>query len=137
MSDNTADNAALERIVPRMQDPSWLILRALHPTQARAGIEIIRRVEDFYRASGYPQRTLDPSTFHHGMKRMGDDGLVECVGKQEVDVPGPWKTTQRQMRSVFVITGLGMRALQLRARLEAVASASSYEWYPRTGATHA
>jgi DNA-binding PadR family transcriptional regulator len=108
----------LERVIGRMQDASWLILSALDPARPLHGIEIIRRVEAVYAEAGYPQRHLDPSTLHYGLKRMIDDGLVRREGEREVDVPGPRGTTRREPRAVYTITGEGRRALALRDQLE-------------------
>jgi DNA-binding PadR family transcriptional regulator len=108
----------LERAMGRMQDASWLILSALDPARPLPGIEIIKRVEAVYAEAGYPQRHLDPSTLHYGLKRMTDDGLVRREGERDVDVPGPRGASRRESRAVFVITGEGQRALALREQLE-------------------
>jgi DNA-binding PadR family transcriptional regulator len=104
-----------------MQEPSWLILSALDPIHALAGIEIIRKVEGFYQNAGYPHRHLDPSTLHYALRRMEEDGLVRCEGQQETEVPGPWGTTRLAPRAVYVITGLGSEALSRRAQLQKAA----------------
>jgi len=109
-------------IVRRMGEPSWLILRALDPSQGIAGIQIIQRVEDVLQRANYPYQHLDPATLHYALKRMQDDGLVRCEGEQETDVPGPHGTHRRARRPVYVITGLGSSILQRRVALDAVLS---------------
>jgi DNA-binding PadR family transcriptional regulator len=113
----SSDN--LEPVMKRMGTPSFLILAVLEPNVGLAGTQIIDRAECLLAASGYPTRTLDPATLHYALKRMEDDGLVACQGKQEVDVPGPHGTKRRELRSVYVITGLGSRVLQHKCRLDA------------------
>ena len=112
----------LEPVFRRMGEPSWLILSVLEPVNAIPGIEIIRRVEDLYKASDYPTKRLDPSTLHYALKRMEEDGLVEQVGQREVDVPGPRGTSRRDVRTVYVMTGLGAQVLDRHRRLEAAAA---------------
>ncbi len=129
MSTKDRQGDPLERVVGRMQDASWFILSVLDPVQSLPGIEIIRRVESIYTDAGYPQRRLDPSTLHYGLKRMTDDGLVRRDGEREVDVPGPHNTMRRELRAVFVITGEGQRALALRDRLEAARRRAAFGMY--------
>lgn len=108
---------SFEAIFRRMGKPSWLILSTLHPTEALPGIEIIRRVEVLLKHADSPIKTLDPSTFHYAIRRMGDDQLVRCEGEREVDVPGPHGITRREPRHVYVITNLGLQALERERRL--------------------
>lgn len=111
----------LEAILRRMGEPSWLILRALDPSEPMPGIEIIRQVEEWLHQANYAYKRLDPSTLHYALKRMEEDGLVECAGWREVDVPGPRGATRRERRPVYVITGAGLRALSGKDLLDQVA----------------
>ena len=123
------DKDPLEQTVRRMGDASWLILRVLHPHQGRHGIEIIRQAESLLEAADYPYKHFDPSTLHYALKRMQDDGLVACTGEQMVEVPGPHGTTRQDLRPVYVITGLGLRAIQHRQRLDAAVQRAA--WTPQ------
>jgi DNA-binding PadR family transcriptional regulator len=127
MTQPTSD--PFEPIFRRMGEQSWWILAALEPVNAQPGIEIIRRVECWLAAADYPTKTLDPSTLHYALKRMEEDGLVENRGRRVVDVPGPRGTTRQEPRSVYVITGLGERALARRRKLDAqVARSGRVAW---------
>lgn len=95
-----------------MGAPSWLILYVLRKDEAIPGIEIIRRVEVLLHRVDSPHKRLDPSTLHYALRRMEDDGLVRLEGEREVEVPGPRGTTQRQPRSVYIITDLGQQILE-------------------------
>jgi len=110
----------LEGIVRKLGQPSWLILAALDPAHPLAGTQIIDRVETLLTRAEFPQRTLDPSTLHYALKRLGDDGLVKALGKREVDVPGPHGTTHRALRDVYVLSGEGLRARAAKARLDTI-----------------
>lgn len=112
----------LRAVFRRMGDPSWLILSRLHSTEPIPGIEIIRRVEALLKESDYPVKRLDPSTLHYALKRMEDDNLVGCEGDREVDVPGPHGITRREQRPVYVITDLGLQALEYKKRLARIRS---------------
>ena len=114
------DQDPMEAVFRRMGEPSWHILRVLNPVDPMPGIEIIRRVETLLTAADYPYKRLDPSTLHYALKRMAEDGLVRCEGQQEVDVPGPRGTSRRELRPVYVITGLGAEVLNRRRLLEAI-----------------
>lgn len=114
------DRDPLEAVFRRMGEPSWFILRALHPTEGRPGIDVIRRVERTLEAADYPYKTLDPSTLHYALKRMIEDGLVRMLGKEIVDVPGPRGSTRREERPVYVITGLGSAVLNRRRAYDAL-----------------
>jgi hypothetical protein len=41
---------------------------------------------------------------------METDGLVDCLGEREVDVPVGHGVSRRQMRPVWVINGKGARS---------------------------
>jgi len=114
----SGDNGDLGRVIRRMGDPSWWILAALDPVEARPGIAILERVEENLRLSGYPQTELDPSTLHYALRRMREDELVQEVGKRLVEVPGPRGSTRMEERPVYKMTGLGARALKARWQLE-------------------
>lgn len=107
----------LEPVFRRMGEPSWLILGVLDPVAGRPGVEIIRQVEDLFNRVNYPTQHLDPSTLHYALKRMEEDGLVRCDGRRLVEVPGPHGTTRPEQRSIYVITPLGVAALECRHAL--------------------
>src|SRR5690348_1884392 len=88
---------SLEDIVRQMGEPSWLVLAVLEPTNPIAAIEIIRRVEQLLAEADYPYKRLDPSTLHHSLSRMIEDGLVLHAGQQEVDVPVGHGATKRDI----------------------------------------
>lgn len=108
-------------IFRRMGEPSWMILRVLEPVEGIPGVEIIKRVEDWLIEADQPEKSLDPSTLHRALRRMEADGLVECKGQKEVDLPGPKGSTYRGVRPVYVITAAGVAVLHRRQQLELAA----------------
>lgn len=85
------------------------IARSPNPLPAT---QLMDRMEQRLAQAGLPDEPIDPSTVHYALKRMIDDGLVLHRGKHEVDVPGPYGTTHRALRDVYLITGTGQAALR-------------------------
>ncbi len=111
-------NDPLGSIIRRMNTPSWLLLAALDPVTPLPATQLLDRMEQRLAQAGLPDEPIDPSTVHHALKRMIDDGLVRHLGKCEVDVPGPYGTTHRGTRDVYVITGTGQLALSRKQQLD-------------------
>ena len=102
-----------------MGEPSWLVLQVLEPDDAIPAVEIIRRVERLLTAADYPRKHLDPSTLHYALRRMEDDGMINCEGRREVDVPSPRGGTRREIRPVYSITEVGVEMLRYKRKLDA------------------
>jgi hypothetical protein len=113
-----SERERMEHVFRRMGEPSWHILRVLSLSEALPGFEIINRVESLLRSVNFPYHRLDPSTLHHALKRMMDDGLVRCPGDREVEVPGPRGTTRRASRAVYLLTGFGAAVRARKAELD-------------------
>src|SRR3990172_10814151 len=102
-----------------MGEPSWLVLQVLEPDDAIPAVEIIRRVERLLTAADYSRKHLDPSTLHYALRRMEDDGMINCEGRREVDVPSPRGGTRREIRPVYSITEVGVEMLRYKRKLDA------------------
>lgn len=105
-------------IMRRMNTPSWLLLASLDPQTPLPATQLMDRMEQRLAQAGLPDEPIDPSTVHYALKRMIDDGLVLHRGKHEVDVPGPYGTTHRALRDVYLITGTGQAALRRKRQLD-------------------
>jgi DNA-binding PadR family transcriptional regulator len=111
---------ALDTVIGRMGEISWLFLYVLHPTEGKPAIRILLDAEDLLKEA-HREREIDPSTLHYALKRMEQDGLVQQAGQEQVTVPGGRGGSRREMRTVYVITQLGQEALRRHALLNRAA----------------
>lgn len=115
----------MARIFKQMGEPSWWILSVLHPVEGKAGINIIRAVEDALVRANAPVKRLDPSTLHRAIARMETLKLVKRLPDELVEIPVGHGAYRRDLRPVWIVTAEGQivlsrwaQTVQLMARLQ-------------------
>jgi hypothetical protein len=98
---------SLAKIFRQMGEPSWWILSVLDPIDGKAGIAIIRAVEEALHRAGSPVKRLDPSTLHRAIARMEKLELVRRLPDELVEVHVGHGAIRLEPRPVWIITGDG------------------------------